>query len=286
MKLLEFKITQPNGKTETVEVALQTVRIGSGAHCEIRLPTHLRAKEYVRVELGERQARLESLAFDPQPLLDGTPFTRAVVDEAGELSIDDVTIAFRLVDDDVVAKKGKSKQQGLSPASIAMAILCLPLAAYVLSPRDAPRGVSVPAADAPLWPDEPPSCPEKDEGRALAFAEREVMAGSAKRERAPFFPGDGVEAATHFQRASSCLEAAKRGAESEILKQRATELVEQLTLDFRAHRVRMEYAIDERDWPAVAHEVALLRSYTKNAPGAFSTWLANAERRLAVEGRL
>ena len=52
MRVLKFQTRLPTGQVEQVTIESERVLIGSGAHCEIRLPLAEAGVEHVLVELG------------------------------------------------------------------------------------------------------------------------------------------------------------------------------------------------------------------------------------------
>ena len=54
MSFLRFQIRHPNGQVEHLNVDGERVMIGSGAHCEIRLPVDQAALESVLVQQTAR----------------------------------------------------------------------------------------------------------------------------------------------------------------------------------------------------------------------------------------
>ena len=77
MSGLEFRIRHPDGRQEQLVVDSDRVLIGSGAHCEIRLPASEAAVEHVLVTFLGGGVFATARALSPAPTINGSPFTQA-----------------------------------------------------------------------------------------------------------------------------------------------------------------------------------------------------------------
>ena len=78
MRVLRFQTRLPTGQVEQLSIESERVLIGSGAHCEIRLPLAEARVEHVLVELGPAGVFARALNFEPPPTINNVPFTQAI----------------------------------------------------------------------------------------------------------------------------------------------------------------------------------------------------------------
>ena len=64
------------GKITSYEIHGARVLVGSGAHCEIRLPQGMAAVEQLVIESRQGGVFAEARSLDPMPQLNGSPFTQ------------------------------------------------------------------------------------------------------------------------------------------------------------------------------------------------------------------
>src|SRR5665213_4173661 len=110
--------------------------IGSGAHCEIRLPVDQAALESVLVQQTASGVYAKALSFDPPPTLNNTPFSQAPVQAESVLGIGQMQIYVTMSDEAggaAVVAKSKSKT---SPLTVILAGLCALGGAYYLLAGD------------------------------------------------------------------------------------------------------------------------------------------------------
>jgi hypothetical protein len=65
MSVLRFDIRHADGRAESLLLDADRVLIGSGAHCEIRLPLDQAAVEHVLIEAPGGIVRAQARAFEP-----------------------------------------------------------------------------------------------------------------------------------------------------------------------------------------------------------------------------
>ena len=67
MRGLRFQIRNADGQLEQLVVEAERALVGSGAHCEIRLPVDQARVEHVLIELGPAGIFARALSFEPSP---------------------------------------------------------------------------------------------------------------------------------------------------------------------------------------------------------------------------
>jgi hypothetical protein len=155
VSFLRFQIRHPTGQVEHLNVEGERVLIGSGAHCEIRLPIDQSAVESVLVQRSAGGVFAQALSFEPPPTINNTPFSQAPLQPESALGIGPVQIYVTLSDtaqgEAVIAKK----KQATSPVTLVLAAVCALGAAYYFLLMDEEKGPAPQPTQVPeLW--EPP----------------------------------------------------------------------------------------------------------------------------------
>lgn len=285
MSGLEFRIKHPDGRSERLVVDSDRVLIGSGAHCEIRLPSAESAVEQVRVTATAGAVHLEARALAPPPTLNGAPFAEAPYLAESILGVGKVEIVIAVVEVEGAANVIKKKQEKTSPLTYVLALIAVPISLYILlddPPKDTP-GSGKPKDVPELFAQAAPSCPHRAADQALGFARERRVLAEGKRERGPFHVKDGVAAVPLFRLAAACYRAGSEGALAKEMDSAADKLKKSLEEDYRAHQMRLDHAILVRDLRTAQKEVKVLRAMLDGRDGAYVTWLSNLDRRLAVK---
>lgn len=283
MKALKFLVRYPDGRAEEFTIDAERVLIGSGAHCEIRLPVDQAAMEHVSVSMGPASALVEARAFEPPPTINGSPFQRAQLLPDAVLGINQVQMTVSVIE--VATKEGlvQRKQEKTSPATYVLAAIAIPLSLYVILSDSGSSGPEPAPTETPaLWGDPITACPQSG-NQALALANDQRVLGVARRERRPFHVQDGVKAVPAFETAAACYEAAGKQRDARETSEAAKSLREDVDEDYRTHRVRLEHALSVSDWPTVQIEVRVLMAFLEGQQGEYVTWLSNLDRKLQLK---
>jgi hypothetical protein len=283
---LKFFIRFPDGRSEELIVDSDRLLIGSGAHCEIRLPIEEAAVEHVTIQaLPNGNLVAHANVMQPAPMINGAPFVQAPLLPGAILSVGQVQIMTAMIevaDDGGLLARGSHKK--MSPVSYVLAVLMIPLAAYLLLFPDDDSGGLRPPTDFPqLWDAPVTSCPQNSPAQALAFASDKYTLAAGRRERRPFRVQDGVAAVPLYEQAAVCF---KIGDRPDLVKESsdiAQKLRAEVDLDYRTHRVRLEHALSVGDLQMAHKEVRVLLALTEGKQGQYVTWLSNLDRRLQLK---
>ncbi|HVJ94727.1 MAG TPA: hypothetical protein VM580_33300 [Labilithrix sp.] len=285
MRVLKFQTRLPTGQVEQVTIESERVLIGSGAHCEIRLPLAEAGVEHVLVELGPAGVFAHALNFEPAPTINNVPFTQAPLPPGAVLGVSGTQIFIEIAE---VAAGGAQQLQKKksSPITLIALLLIIPSAAYLFVGSD--EGL-VPQAPKPapqppdLWAAPTAQCPQADQALALGFARERMAIADAKRERRPFHVQDGVSAVPLYEVAAACFRAGGDPASANLADESAKYLRHEMTDDFRMRRVRLEHALATEDYVSAQKEVRVLLQFVEGKSGDYVTWLSNLERKLKLK---
>ncbi|HMJ52549.1 MAG TPA: hypothetical protein VK540_10750 [Polyangiaceae bacterium] len=294
MDALRIKVHHLGGRSEELVIETETIRIGSGAHCEVRLPIDQARFEHVVARATASGVVVSARAFDPPPTLDGVDFTEALLPPGAVLRIHQSSIEISSVAriPDVLATDQGKRATNRRPA----VILVLGLAAAGLMIAAKPRAKDT-ADDAPLAPQlfaaERPVCPRTSAEAAEAIALAKLDLATIKRERSPFHPEDGVLGVPLYELAAACFRVAGKQEEEEEASAAATQLKARVSDEFRMHQVRLQYALKVKDWKMAQDEVRTLRDYALTAEGpdgssqrgaraSYAVWLSNLDRKIEL----
>ena len=268
------------GESLMVDVVMDSgsALIGSGGHCDVRLPPDQVALEQLYLEIQPGGLFAEVRSKWPLVLDNGVPFQRGRLLSGALLTIGPLSIRVELTQ----AKGKKADQTRVRPGVLVLAILFIPLGLFLAAPQRQGEADTDYKEAPPLFDKKPPSCPEAKAGSANnALIESWLRDAEALHERSPFSPEDGVAAVRLYRRAASCMEGLGRFGEAEDLKVGADGLALRLERDFHVHRVRLARELRENDVEAARHEVQLLRSYLSREGSEFALWLDYLERKLS-----
>ena len=281
---LRFHVRHADGRAEVLTVDSDHALIGSGAHCEIRLPVAQASVEHVEVTMGGGGVYAQSRAIDRPPTLNGVAFEQSPIHGNDVLGIGQTQIQIAIVDIEDNPNVIKKKTQKTSPMTYVLAILAVPLAVYVLMTDDDQRtGGGIPKEVPELWGPPVTTCPVTDPDQAMALGLEKRVLADAKRERRPFHVQDGVAAVPLYETASACFKIGGDGDRSTDADQAAQDLRAKVGEDYRAHQVRLEHALVVQDLPTAQKEVKVLRDFTDGLQGPYVVWLGNLERQLQLK---
>ncbi len=284
MRLLRFQTRLPTGQVEQLSVESERVLIGSGAHCDIRLPLSEARVEHVLIELGPAGIFARALSFEPPPTINNVPFTQAPLPPGAILGVTGTQIFIELVEQQGAAG-GAQKEKKSSPVMIVALVLMLPAAGYLfLGPEDG-FGAAEPERPAPpeLWGPPVAGCPQQDRSQALGYARERMAVADAKRERRPFHVQDGVSAVPVYEVAAACFRQGGDAASGNLADESSKYLRREMTDDFRMRRVRLDHALATEDYVSALKEVRVLLQFVEGKSGEYVTWLSNLERKLKLK---
>jgi hypothetical protein len=275
-----FKIVirKPGGGEDSLQAQCEKILIGSGAHCEVRLPIEASAVEHVELTISNGRVYARARAFDPPPMLGGSPLVQGFVDPGVELEIGSLRILASVaegVGPAAVAAAAKKRSSALRVAiGVAGVLLLMVLGQRVRSGSHAGAGAAAPA----LWGPALTVCPQRAPQQAQALAEEKLHIAQGKRERRPFHVEDGVAAVPLFELASACFATAGDAAMASSSQQAASDLRARVNEDYHAHQVRLGHALNVSDRLTVLHEATALRAMTDGLAGPYVGWLADLQR--------
>jgi hypothetical protein len=277
-RTLTFTVVEPRRPPQDIEVELERLLIGSGAHCDIRLPVESAAHEHVVIVADEEAIIAHLVAPEGIAFFDGEARRQWGLVVGSTIRIDVVEITLQAVRERGVAPRRPN--HGPKVAS-AVAVLVMLAAAALFRNASAEVAFSVPKAPSPFAAmSQDPTCPEKQ--AAAAVARQKLAVARSKRERFRFYPRDGVEAVSLYRTALACLSAAGDEAMARTVQQEATALASQIEDDLHGSRVALERALTRKDARTAMAEVRLQREIlSRNADGdPYLVWLALLQSKL------
>jgi hypothetical protein len=281
MRTLRFQIRLHTGQVDQLAMEAERALIGSGAHCEIRLPVDQARVEHVLIELGPSGIFARALNFDPPPTINNIPFQQAPLPPGAVLGVGGCQILVELAEGAAGTPGGpKKKNSTLMYAALAVIV---PAGMYTILAADPPEGQRASPKQAPeLWQAPVTSCPYTG-GQALAFAREKMAVADAKRERRPFHVQDGVQAVPTYEAAAVCFRGGGDNASGTLAEESAKFLRRDITDDFRTRRVRLDHALTTEDYVSAQKEVRVLLQFCEGKSGDYVTWLSSLDRKLKLK---
>lgn len=280
MTTLRFQIQHANGRQEQVTVEAERALIGSGAHCEIRLPIDQAAVEHILIQVGAGGVFAQALSFEPAPTIGGVPFTQAPLPPDVVLGVNQTQMLVSITGDAVAGGGIGRKEKGkTNPMLIIAAMAGACLVAYMfLGGDDDVRRVE-PQEYPKLWDQGAATC-EKSPNEAMAFANEKRVVADSKRERRMFHVKDGVDAVPLYETAAACYEKAGDKTNADAARDTANALRKELDDDYRTHRMRLQHAMGVKDMETARKEVRTLIEMTEGKEGPYVSYLHVIERDL------
>ena len=276
-------ISHPGGRREELSVDAERVLVGSGAHCDIRLPHGLAAIEQLAIDARAGGVFVEARSLDPMPELNGSPFTQGRLLPDAVIGIGPLSLTVELLEIERGATQRKEKQEKTSPLVYAAAVFGFPLGLYIIMQKPPEAVLRMPTKPPALWAASAPSCPQAQPASALAFAEQQLTSAESKEERSPFYPEDGVSAVKAFLLASACFKSADEPEQAGDTEQAALLLKKRVSDDFHIHQVRLERALSTKNYESARTEVRILRAFLGGALGEYTNWLSVLDRQIQLQ---
>lgn len=285
MQGLKLDIRHPDGRLEEIRLDGDRALIGSGAHCEIRLPVDQAAIEHVVIQANPAGVFAEARSFQPAPTINGGQFTRSQLVPGSVLGIGYTQIVVSVVELMGQQAQAAQKENKVSPMTLIMAAVIMPVGVYIIFFTDPPdTGSGAPPREVPeLWAEPIVACPQTGRDQALAIAEDRFAVAVSKQERRPFHVQSGVSAVPMFETAAACFKTAGQPEAAKEASDRGGRLRRDIAEDFRTHRVRLEYAISRKNWEIAQKEVRVLLNFLDGQQHDYVTWLSSMERKLRLK---
>jgi len=259
-------------------VEAERALIGSGAHCEIRLPIDQAAVEHILIQVGAGGVFAQALNFEPSPTIGGVPFTQAPLPADAVLGVNATQMLVSIAGD-VVGAGGARVKGKTNPMLLMAAMAGAAMVAWMyLSDDDDQRRVE-PQEYPKLWEQAAPTC-EKSPNEALAFANEKRVVAESKRERRMFHVKDGVDAVPLFETTAACFDKAGDKVNGDAMRETANALRTELDSDYRTHRMRLQHSMQVNDFETARREVRTLIEMTEGKEGPYVTYLHVVERDL------
>lgn len=267
-------------KVTVLDVQSDRALIGSGAHCDVRLAPDEAAVEQLTVETIDEGVYAKTVAIGRPCLLNGAPFLEGRVPPTAMLELGPVVICVKYAPREGEEKKKKANKSA-TPASVqALALVGLAVGFYYVLGNNANGtllsgfGVVTPPTLSVVA--EP--CPQADPVAARSIADESLVAAEMKRERAPFYPSDGLSAVRLFRRAASCLRSADAEPLAHEAEEAADRLLQKLADELHVRHVRLERMLAEQKFAEAKREGTLIAQFIADPTNAYSQWLSAVVR--------
>jgi len=281
---LKFLIRDAVGNLRKLGVDSDVARLGSGAHCEIRLPPEQAAPEQLHIEARAGGVFAEVRSLTPATLLNGLPFTQGRLLPESQLQIGSFQVSVVAASSDSEHRAKPESQASRSKFVYALGALGFPLGFWLLLTAKRPGEATVAAVPPPaLFVDEPSTCSESTPGTALSLAEAELERAESARERAPFDAERGVNAVALYERAAACFRTAGRPDTAKQAELAAGALKRKMNQEFRLHQVRLDWAQATHHYDEARTEVRLLLSFVGQRGAEYVSFLSAVDRQIELK---
>ena len=269
------------GKTSTFEAAAGAMLVGSGSHCDVRLLPEEAPIEQLLLESRGEHVFVRSLTRDGSLRFGGKVFEEGDLANGARLTLGELQLRVGVrTQQKRSAKAGDSSTQTL--VTRAVLIVGIAVGAYRVVFPDAEGGVLQAAVAAPALFAEPgkATCNVADQRDAAYQAQRWALEASLKRERAPFYPKDGVASVGLFDAAESCFRKAGRTTDAQRVHETVSALRNNLEDEFHVRQVRLERFLQREKYDRARSEVQVLMTFVAHLDGEYVQWLGAVQREL------
>ena len=279
---LRFTIEYPDGTRRELSVDSDSVTVGSGAHCEIRLGGDDVPIEQLRVEARGGGVFAEARSMTPPALVHGAPFSQGRLLPSTVVHVGPHRLRVECADAGDRPLVARAQQKKTSPLLLVLAAIGFPLGLYLvftLRPRESTLGTAPPVPA--LWSQaDGEACVQREpavaEAQAVSYLERAM----ARRERSPYAPQDGVESVSLYVRAATCFTQARSPDEAQLARVEAEHMRQTSSRQFHMHEVRLERALATKDYDSAEAEARILQAFVGSAGPEYSGWLSDLQRRM------
>jgi hypothetical protein len=279
----EIVLRGPEQQTEKLTVQCNRLIVGSGAHCEVRLPMEHSSVEHVELTIAGGRVHARARSFEPPPTISGSPFVQAYLEPDVWIGVGPFQILVTPISVLGTSQPPRPKRGTRTPFWFSVVIAAFALVAISFAKRGAAvtpgRSIEAPA----LWSAPVSSCPQTAPQQALAVARQRQTLAESKRERRSFQVRDGVAAVPLFETAAACYSSGGDADGAAAMSQAAAALRARVAEDYHAHQIRLDHTLLVQDSAAALHEVKVLRAFTEAVGGPYAAWLSDMDRKLQLE---
>lgn len=264
---------------QQLELRAGQLRIGSAAHCDVRLGPDEAAPEQLLLMGRPEGLRVRNLNLSHAVTLDGAPLTEALITRAAQLEVSGVKLNLQLTAAEPATDKARSTLKTVRQLALSIAVL---MGYYVVLHPATPNTAfdrSVAAPDLFSGP-RTGECRYRTPATARAYAREQLVAAEVKEERFPYSTRDGMLAVPLYDGAYACFMTGADEGQAQRVRATRERLVRTLQEDLRAHQLRLEWSLERHRYPAAAQEVMAIREYVQGRTDAHAQWIAAVSQEL------
>lgn len=272
---LSCEVLRPGAPPVRLDLEAAEVRLGSGRHCDIRLPSEEAYGEDVVVRRSPSGLIAQALHPRPEVTLDGAVLTHGAIRCGASLAVGSTRVRFRLTG----GPPARTKRPTWSDLPLLGAALAVVLAAAALMLGRAPVEPSIPPELPLLWDAPTSACGERG-ADALERARELLAMAESKRERRPFRVADGVAAVPLYDGAAACFDAGGDGSSAQLAREGSRRMRGDAERALRTHRLRLERALRLGDLALARRETRVLLDLCAGRDGPFVEHLRTLDHTL------
>lgn len=273
-----------NGKQELHEVQADRALVGSGAHCDVRLPPDQAAVEQLLIEARDEEIFVKVCAFEPPCRLNGAPFLEARLSPDSVIELGKLALRVRLGELKQANKPAKKVVSQSHPAVQALGLIGVAAGLYFVldTPPEEESALTRAATPPALFGEAGPDCPHGDPAAARSQAMQDHMDAENKRERSPFYARDGLLAVPLYERAAACYERAGLSELARETRSAAGNLKRRMADELHVRHVRIERFIAQEKFEPLRRELRLASEFVQDRSHPYAHWLAAVARETEV----
>ena len=283
LQRVAITVQQPK-RRERYELQAGELRVGSAAHCDIRLAPGEAALEQLALRGDARGLWVINTSHEPPVLLDDQPLTRRLITHRARIEIGPAVLSVELL----ASGREPAPRRALLKRARQLALLIAIVPAYFAATWQ-PQSKSALARSVPapeLFAGTPrPACAYSEPAIARAAAEEQLLTADVERERYPFHAYEGVRAVARYELASACFTQARALEAAARARHERDALALAVQRELRAHQAQLEWSLSRRRYDVAGRTVRALQALLVGREDAHAQWIDQLARELEATPR-
>lgn len=271
MKKIVVCVKKPREREERFEIEDVRVLVGSGAHCDIRLPIDAAYEHVVLTQEGDAVVARPALR-ELTMLVDGERSTERELSAGNVVTVEGSTIEILSLDE---IREESKKSSPLRHVAVGLATLLVVFGFALASSAGTSQTALAPPPPDPAPIPKTALCPETDRALAGELARQKLTQAADRQQRFRFHAGDGPESVRLYTFAGACFAASGDEGAAADARLRGERMQAVIVEQFRVARVRLDRALTDGRAVQALQQIEFMRALlgTREDTRAYVEWL-------------
>ncbi len=280
MKKIVVVVRKPREADERFEIEDSRILVGSGAHCDIRLPIDC-AYEHVLITLEADALVARPVLKELTMLVDGERAAERELRPGNVIAVEGSTIEVMAIDE---VRETSRKSSPFRHLAIGLATVVSVFAFAIASSAHSMGAALAPPPPEPAPIPKSAACPENDRQLAAELGRQKLAQALDRQQRFRFYASDGPESVRMFTVAGACFAAADDEGNAADARLRAERMQAVIHEQFRVARVRLDRALTDGSAVQALQQIEFMRALlgTRDDTRAYVAWLVVLQSKVEV----